>query len=249
MDPKGKVAVVSGAASGIGFETAKLLAANGARVVLADLQEEAGRRAAEQINGEGGEARFVKVDVTQRADLQRMLDLALSEFGSADIFHNNAGINERDFYDPSSDAWIQTVDVNLIGVIRATQMEIGLLRERKTGGVIVNTASMGGMVPMPTSPVYSAVKAGVIHFCRSLGFLANEGIRVNAVCPTFTDTPMIAGAGEEGKEMMRREVGGLLRPEQVAEGVLELVRDDSRAGAVMRVTVRKGLDYAFEPRR
>jgi NAD(P)-dependent dehydrogenase (short-subunit alcohol dehydrogenase family) len=120
------------------------------------------------------------------------------------------------------------------------------LRAQSGGGVIVNTASMGGIVPMPTGPIYAASKAGVIHFSRSLGYLGAEGIRVNAICPTFTDTPMVRGGGEPALELMRREVGGILEPEQVAAGVLELVRDDTRAGAVMRVTVRKGLDYTFE---
>ena len=101
---------------------------------------------------------------------------------------------------------------------------------------------------MATGPVYAASKAGVIHFTRSLAYLADEGIRVNVVCPTFTDTPLVRAHGDAVVEMMRQEVGGLLSPEQVAEGVLELVRDDSRAGAVMRVTVRKGIDYIFEPK-
>jgi NAD(P)-dependent dehydrogenase (short-subunit alcohol dehydrogenase family) len=101
---------------------------------------------------------------------------------------------------------------------------------------------------MAGSPVYAASKAGVIHFSRSLAHLAAEGIRVNAVCPTFTDTPMVRVAGDAAIELMKREVGGILQPEDVAAGVLELVRDDSRAGAVMRVTVRKGLDYTFERR-
>ena len=114
--------------------------------------------------------------------------------------------------------------------------------------MIVNTASMGGIEPMPTSPVYAATKAGVIQFSRSLAYLAAEGVRVNAICPTFTDTPMVRSQGDAAVELAKQHVGGILQPEQVAEGVLELVRDDSRAGAVMRVTVRKGIDYAFERR-
>jgi NAD(P)-dependent dehydrogenase (short-subunit alcohol dehydrogenase family) len=99
---------------------------------------------------------------------------------------------------------------------------------------------------MAISPVYAASKAGVIHFTRSLAYLADEGIRVNVICPTFTDTPLVRQHGDVVVEQMKREVGGLLRPEQVAEGVLELIRDDSRAGAVMRATVTKGIDYTFE---
>lgn len=244
MDPSGKVAVITGGASGIGLATAKLLAANGARVVIADLQEAKGADAARAIAAAGGQARFIRTDVTRRDDQIAMIEFAVREFGHADIFHNNAGISERggDFYG-GPETWEPTVQVNLIAVIRGVQLQVQHLRTQGTGGVIVNTASMGGLVPMPTGPVYAATKAGVIHFSRSLAFLAAEGIRVNAICPTFTDTPMIAEAGEEGKAAMRREVGGILRPEQVAEGVLELVRDDARAGAVMRVTINRGIDY------
>lgn len=250
MDPNGKVAIISGGASGIGLATAKLLAANGARVVLADLQAELGEAAAQEIVANGGEARFVHTDVTKRDDLQGMLDFAVAQFDRVDIIYNNAGISEggQDFFAPDSDIWEQTLAIDLKAVIRATQLEVQLLRRQGGGGVIVNTASMGGIVPMPTGPVYAASKAGVIQFSRSLGYLASEGIRVNAVCPTFTDTPMVRAGGEGAIEMMMREVGGILEPEQVAEGVLELIRDDSRAGAVMRVTVRKGIDYTFEPR-
>jgi len=248
MDPKGKVAIVSGGASGIGLATARLLAANGARLVLADLQNEAGASAVRELEAAGGEARFVHTDVTTGEDLQRMLDLATSEFGRVDIVHNNAGVSERGigFFEGPWEQWAQVVEINLKAVIHATQLEIALLRKQGGGGVIINTGSMGGMVPMPTSPVYAATKAGVIQFTRSLAHLANEGIRVNAVCPTVTDTPMVRAGGEAAMELVRRELGGILQPEQVAEGVLELVKDDSRAGAIMRVTITRGIDYTFE---
>ena len=249
MDPSGKVAVITGGASGIGLATAKLLAANGARVVIGDLQAELGSAAAAEIETAGGQAHFVRTDVLVRDDQQRLLDTAVERFGRVDIVHNNAGINERgDFLAPGADEWEETLAIDLQAVIRATQIAVVQLRKQGGGGVIINTASMGGIVPMPTSPIYATSKAGVIQLCRSLGHLASEGIRVNAICPSFTDTPMVRAAGEQAMEMMAQEVGGILKAEDIAEGVLELVRDDSREGAVMRVTVRNGLDYAFERR-
>lgn len=243
MDPKGKVAVITGGASGIGLATAKLLASNGARIVIADLQDDAGAAAVREIDAAGGEARFVHTDVTKRDDLQHMIDVAAREFGRADIFHNNAGIGDGQFFYTGEDAWTRTVDINLTAVIRGTQLEVPFLRTQGDGGVIVNTASMAALVPVPGTPVYAATKAGVVQFCRSLAFLAGEGIRVNAICPTFTHTPLFDQGGDAAVEVANREAGGVLQPEQVAEGVLELVRDDARAGAVMRVTVNRGIDY------
>ncbi len=249
MDPRDKVAVITGGASGIGLTTAQLLAANGARIIIADLQEDAGLRVARDIEATGAKARFLRTDVTVREEQKAMLDFAVREFGQADIFFNNAGISEGgQFFIPDSEEWKKTLAIDLEAVIVGTQLQIQLLRQRGGGGVIINTSSMGGLVPMPTTPVYAASKAGVIHFSRSLAFLAAEGIRVNAICPTFTETPLFMVGGDAAVEMAKREVGGLLKPELVAEGVLELIRDESRAGAVMRVTVRKGIDYTFKPR-
>jgi len=248
MDPKGKVAIITGGASGIGLAAAKLLAAGGARLVIADIESDAGAAAVREIEASGGQARFVRTDVTRRGDLERMLDYAVQQFGRVDIVDNNAGISEigLDFFTPGSDAWEKTLAIDLEAVIRGTQLAVQQLRRQGGGGVIINTASMGGLIPMAISPVYAASKAGVIHFTRSLAYLAGEGIRVNVVCPTYTDTALVRQHGDVIVEQMKQEVGGLLTPEQVAEGVVELIRDDSRAGAVMRVTVRKGIDYIFE---
>jgi len=253
MEPNDKVAIISGGASGIGFATAKLLASHGAQVVLADLQEDLGGQAAQQIESAGGHARFLRTDVTKPEDVQALLEFAAREFGRVDIVHNNAGVSERgDFFSMSREQWAPTVAINLQAVIGATQLEVQFLRKQGGGGLIVNTASMGGLVPMPANPVYAASKAGVIQFTRSLAYLAGEGIRVNAVCPSFTDTPMVRQGDPKAIEAafaaMTAEVGGILKPDQIAEGVLELVRDDSRAGAIMRVTVRGGIDYTFERR-
>src|SRR5690606_256050 len=134
------------------------------------------------------------------------------------------------------------------GVIDGTRLAVNALKAGR-GGVIINTASMGGLLPMPTAPVYAASKAGVVNFTRSLAYLAEEAnIRVNAVCPTFTDTPLVWRSGEERVKEAMEQVGGILQPQDVAAGVIELIEDDSRAGAIMRVTVRGGRDYAREIR-
>merc|ERR1712137_473976 len=136
-------------------------------------------------------------------------------------------------------------DINMNGVILGTELAIDAMRKSKQGGIIINTASMGGIFPMDYNPVYAASKAGVIHFSRSLASLASEGIHVCAICPTYTITPLTA-AGDV--ERMKQELGGkILTADKVAQGFVTLVEDPRRAGKVMRVTVAKGLDY-WEPK-
>jgi NAD(P)-dependent dehydrogenase (short-subunit alcohol dehydrogenase family) len=248
MDPSGKVAIITGGGSGIGLATAKLLAENGARVVLADIDAAAVEKAAQTIATTGAKTRSIAIDVTKRDDVQRLLDFAASEFGRVDIVHNNAGITERgeDLFAPDAQRWERVLDVDLRAVILGTQLAVQQMRRQGGGGVIVNTASMAGLDPIGASPVYSAAKAGVVQMTRTLAHLASEGIRVNAICPSFTDTPMVRAGGPQAIEAVKQLVGGILQADQIAEGVLQLVRDDSRAGAIMRVTVRRGIDYAFE---
>jgi len=248
MDPRGKVAVITGGASGIGLATARLLAGHGARIVVADVNAAGAEAAARELAATGAEAISVAVDVTDAEQVRRMLDAAVERFGRVDIVHNNAGVTERgeDLFAPDAHRWEAVLEIDLKAVILGTQLAVQRLRGQGDGGVIVNTASMAGLVPTGAAPVYAAAKAGVVHFTRTLAPLAAEGIRVNAVCPTYTDTPMVRAGGEQAIEFAKQMVGGILQPEQVAEGVLELVRDDSRAGAVMRVTVRRGIDYAPE---
>jgi 15-hydroxyprostaglandin dehydrogenase (NAD) len=111
--------------------------------------------------------------------------------------------------------------------------------------VIINTASLIGLGPMGAAPVYAAAKAGVVNFSRSLAYLAKEAnIRVNAICPELVDTPMAAGFGEARLAELRKS-GGILKPEDIAAGVMELIEDDARAGAVMKITIGGGREYAF----
>ena len=246
MDIEGRVAVVTGGASGIGREIALALAREGARVVVADLDRPGGEETVRAIAQAGGEADFRLVDVTHDEDVAGMIHFARTRFGGFDVLCNNAGIGEvpNELFDPGN-AWQRIVEVNLTAVILGTRLGVLAMRE-EGGGVIVNTASMGGLLPMPNAPVYAATKAGVIHFTRSLAYLKDEAnIRVNAICPSYVDTPMLRRFETEEFRASAAQVG-VLRPQLVAEGVLELVRDDTRAGAIMRVTAARGIDYARE---
>jgi NAD(P)-dependent dehydrogenase (short-subunit alcohol dehydrogenase family) len=248
MEIQGKAAVVSGAASGIGRAAAKALAAAGASVIVADMDEVGGAKTVDMIGSEGGIAVFKRCDVTKTEDLAAAFAAAVQHFGALDIAYNNAGIGGEGLFADEVGAWQRMIDINLTAVIDATRIAVREM-QRGHGGVIINTASMGGLLPMPGSPVYAATKAGVINFTRSLAYLApQDRIRVNAICPSFTDTPLVRRSGDERVEEMKQMVGGILQPEDIAAGVIELIEDDSRAGSIMRVTVRGGRDYAREIR-
>jgi NAD(P)-dependent dehydrogenase (short-subunit alcohol dehydrogenase family) len=249
MEIEGKAAVVSGGGSGIGRAAVLALIDRGAKVIVADLDEAGGNLTVDMAGEKGGIAVFRHCDVTKTEDLASAFACAVEHFGRFDIAFNNAGIGGEDLFADDPGDWAKVVEIDLTAVIDATRIAVRELKRAGRPGVIINTASMGGLLPMPGSPVYAAAKAGVINFSRSLGYLAAESnIRVNAICPSFTDTPLVRRNGDEAVEEMGKMVGGILMPEDIAAGVIELIEDDSRFGSVMRVTVRGGRDYAREVR-
>ncbi|KAI8916308.1 hypothetical protein EDD86DRAFT_185755 [Gorgonomyces haynaldii] len=193
MDVKGKVAIVTGASSGFGSDLAKRLVQQGCKVVLGDISDN-GQKLAKELGGV-----FVKCDVTNKAQVQQLFDAAVKHYGrSADIVINNAGIAEGDvFVTNEKESWSKVIDIDLTAVILGTRLAIQSFQENKKQGVIVNTASMAGLFPQPFQPVYAAAKGGVVHFTKSLGYLAKtDGIRVNCVCPGFVKTPLSAPAAD-----------------------------------------------------
>jgi NAD(P)-dependent dehydrogenase (short-subunit alcohol dehydrogenase family) len=238
-----KVAVVSGGGSGIGRATVLALAEGGAKVVVADIDETAGGQTVSLANGKGGTAVFVQCNVTRTSDLISVFESAVEHFGQPDIVFNNAGIGGEDLFANDAGAWKRIVEIDLTAVIDATRLAVREMKRNGHGGVIVNTSSLIGLGPMAAAPVYAAAKAGVVNFSRSLAYLAKEfNIRVNAICPELVDTPMAGGLGEERLAELRVS-GGILKPQDIAAAVLALIADDSRAGAVLRITVSSGQQY------
>ena len=243
MDPTGKVALVTGAGSGIGRATAVALAEAGAAVTVADVDDAGGRETVRMIEETGGRATFVQVDVTKREDIQQMISHAEETFGGLDIAFNNAGIGtpQPRFPDARPDDWDKTLAVDLWGVIACVQAEVPVMRNRG-GGVIINTASVAGLAPYLPDPIYAAAKHGVVGVTRSLQFLHGESnIRVNCVCPGVVDTPMVRRGLDVAPPEQRPQIEQMLAampmmpPSDIAEAVLELVRDDSLAGEAMSV--------------
>jgi 15-hydroxyprostaglandin dehydrogenase (NAD) len=246
MNLQGKAAVVSGGASGIGRATVLALARRGAKVVVADIDERGGRETVRTAMDRGGSAMFTRCDVTKSEDLTSAFASARENYGRFDIAFNNAGIGGEDLFADDPGNWKRLIDIDLTAVIDATRIAVREMK-RSGGGVIVNTASLIGLGPMSAAPVYAAAKAGVVNFSRSLGYLAiDANIRVNTICPELVDTPMAAGG--LGEKVMKdlRATGEILRAEDIAIGVVELIEDDGWAGAVMRLTIKGGKDFPFK---
>ncbi|HEY8492211.1 MAG TPA: SDR family oxidoreductase [Dehalococcoidia bacterium] len=241
MEISGKVAVVTGGGSGIGRATARRLAREGAKVLVADLDAEGGRETVRLIQEAGGQAAFLQVDVTREEDVRRMVRRAEETYGGLDILHNNAGITTGwpRFPEAEPARWGRVLDVNLRAVILGTQVAVEAMR-RRGGGVIVNTASIAGLQPFPPDPVYTATKHGVVGFTRALAPLKEEaGIRVNCVCPGVVDTPLVTRTRDQVPPELRAPARAfqleMLSPDDIADAVVELITNEGLAGAALRV--------------
>lgn len=241
MDPAGKVAVVTGAASGIGRATAQLLAARGAVVVVADVDAAGAAETVASIAAEGGEASFVALDVSRPEAVEATLREIAASRGAIHVLHNNAGLvtGTPDFPDCSSDRIAALVTVNVLGTLVGTRVAIELM-SRTGGGVVVNMSSTLATAAAHPDPVYAATKAAVLHFTRLCApYATSHGVRVNCILPGGVDTPIIAktGAGGQPAEWLRERLSdtALLTPGAIAETVLALVEDDTRAGEAIEI--------------
>jgi NAD(P)-dependent dehydrogenase (short-subunit alcohol dehydrogenase family) len=232
-----KVAVVTGAGSGIGRAVARRLALEGAAVVVADVDEDAGASAVREIQSERRRSAFILIDVTSKADVERMVAFAEGEFGGLDVLVNNAGgVTEPYFPECEPEQWGRAIDLNLRGVMLGIHFGVRAMRKRG-GGAIVNISSLGGIGFQPyDAPEYGAAKAGVVRLTASLATLEERmGIRVNCICPGWVDTPASRRSRAEmiPEEYEKSVPPVLLQPEEIAEAVVMFVEDDSMAGRVM----------------
>jgi 3-oxoacyl-[acyl-carrier protein] reductase len=247
----GKVAVVTGAASGIGRASAERFAVEGARVMVADLDEDGAEEAAAAIVENGGEAAHVRCDVTRADDVANMVEAAAERYGKLDVLFNNAGFTNppRPVEETAVEDLDRALAVNVKGVFLCTRAAIPALRDG--GGSIIVTASIMGIRTRPGFTAYAASKAAAIHLSRTLALeLAGDGIRVNCLAPVATDTPMLATFigdrdYEEGRKAFISSVplGRLADPADVASAALYLASDESAfiTGAVLPVDGGRGI--------
>ncbi|MBI3752229.1 MAG: SDR family oxidoreductase [Chloroflexi bacterium] len=232
----GRRAIVTGAASGIGRATAELLAAEGARVVLADVDAARGEAAASSIRDGGGDARFVRCDVTSEADCQAVVAEAARAFGGLDILCNNAGIIRRaTVVETTPEEWARVLAVNLTSVFLMSRAAIPVMAAGD-GGAIVNTGSGWGLKGGDQAAAYCASKGGVVNLTRAMAIdHGPQRIRVNCVCPGDTDTAMLRDEARqlghaEGaflEAAAERPLARLGLPEDVARAILFLVSEAS----------------------
>jgi 2-hydroxycyclohexanecarboxyl-CoA dehydrogenase len=229
MKLKGKTAVVTGAASGIGKATALQLAREGARVILADINEQAGAATQNEAEAAGLQAEYQRVDITDRASIDQFAERVLAK-GRVDILVNAAGWGKTEaFVENTPEFWDKVMNINLMGPIRLTRRLLPPMFEAK-GGKIVNVASDAGRVGSLGETVYSAAKGGLIAFTKGL---AREGARynvsVNCVCPGPTDTPLFAAVPDKFKEAFVRAIPfrRLAKPEEVAASIVFFASADS----------------------
>jgi NAD(P)-dependent dehydrogenase (short-subunit alcohol dehydrogenase family) len=236
MQLTGKVALITGGASGIGRATALLFALEGAELVLADVNADAGQRVVDQITNSGGRAFFEGIDVSQATDCQRLVERVIREFGRIDILFNNAGIIRRaTVLELSEDDWDRVMAANVKSIYLLSREVIPHM-QKAGGGTILNTASGWGLAGGPKAAVYCASKGAVVLLTKAMAIdHGPQNIRVNCICPGDTDTGMLREEarqlGEENSrflaEAAKRPLGRVGTPEEIAQAALYLASDVS----------------------
>lgn len=236
MRLEGKVALITGAGSGIGRASAVRFAAEGARVVVVDWKPEGGRETVDLIQAQGQAAIFVEADVSQEADSQRMVACAVESFGRLDILFNNAAVQVfGTIPETSTSDWHKVIDVNLKGVYLGCKYAVPQMIAQG-GGCIVNMSSALGLVGDPTMPAYGATKGGILAMTKSMAQAhGRQNIRVNCICPGDVETPLVTEYFDRQPDPVeaRRQVaahyalGRIARPEEIAQVAAFLVSDES----------------------
>jgi NAD(P)-dependent dehydrogenase (short-subunit alcohol dehydrogenase family) len=228
----GKVAVVTGAASGIGSASARMFAGEGASVIVADIDTDGGEATAKAIRDGGGDAAFVRTDVAEPADVEAMVAAAVDRYGRLDFAHNNAGIvgAGAEIAEMPVDVWQRGIAVMLTGVFLCMKYEIPAMREAG-GGAIVNTSSGAGLIGFPGMANYVAAKHGVLGLTKTAALeCATSGIRINAICPGTARSRMVEDwiGGDPAQEAMvagLHPIGRIAEPDEIAAAAIWLCSD------------------------
>ncbi len=249
----GKVALVTGSGSGIGMLSAKLFAKEGAKVVVADVVDDAGERVTEEIRGEGGEAGYVHADVSSGAESEAMVRFAIETFGGLHVMMNNAGIfhpQDDSVTNTPEDVWDKTIAINLKGVFLGCKHGIPAMLDAG-GGSMINVASFVALIGAATPQIaYTASKGGVLSMTREIAVeFARRGIRVNAICPGPIETPLLAELLADPARRQRRlvhiPIGRFGQAQEIANAALWLASDESSLMTGAALVVDGGITAAY----
>ena len=247
MTLEGKIAVVTGAASGIGRATAEAFAKAGAHVLLADINDEAGEAVAAALGAQGRGADYFHVDITDQKSIDAFRDAALKKRGQVDIVANVAGWDKTEpFVENKPEFWRKLIDLNFLGTVMVTRAFVDGMMERRSGR-IVTVASDAGRVGSLGETVYSGTKGGVIAFTKALAReMARYDVTVNCVCPGPTDTPLMAAVPDKIKEAFARvtPMRRLAKPSEVADAILFFAGPQAQFVTGQVLSVSGGLTMA-----
>jgi len=240
-----KIAIITGAGSGIGRATAVMFGKEGASVVVADIDKKKGMGTVDLIEAKNGKAMFVQVDVSEAHNVEKMVKTTIDAYGKLDILVNNAGIHiQANVVDTREEDWDRILDVNLKGVFLCCKYSIPEMVKGGKGGVVVNVGSEAGIVGIKKQVAYNVSKSGIIALTKSIAIdYAKSNVRANCVCPGTTETALVkealSRASEPEKARLKLEVirpaKRLGQPEEIAAGILYLASDESpyATGAIL----------------
>lgn len=253
MRLEGKVAVITGAASGMGRTAANLFAAEGAKIVIADVSERAGAETADEIKSNGGRAAFIRTDVTKAADMEAMARFAVQTFGGIHVLYNNAGVfhpEDGGTVETAENIWDRVIDINLKGVWLGCKYGIPAMLD-SGGGSIINVASFVALIGAAAPQIaYTASKGGVLSMTREIAVeYGRRKIRANALCPGPIETPMLAELLRDPQRRARRlvhiPIGRFGQADEVAKAALWLASDESSLMTGAALVVDGGITAAY----